>query len=143
MQLKVQNRSSFAFKQIESILENDKVDKDTASFLAGVPTNIITNGIGQYLAFLLSKKPQRKPLEKDDDYKKRLAKDKHVIAFNILKKWLVNEIVVLKETQDNNMQFFEKFTAIKDQKVYLRAQREAVEIMNWVQRYAKAFETEV
>ena len=60
MQTKEQQRSAFALKQVETIF-GIPVKKDDANFVVGVPTMILTNGLGQTLAFILSKEDQKKP----------------------------------------------------------------------------------
>ncbi|HEX2958399.1 MAG TPA: type III-B CRISPR module-associated protein Cmr5 [Chitinispirillaceae bacterium] len=123
MQTKEQKRAEFALAQIQAKFSG-QVDSDTANFLVGMPTMVLTNGIGQSMAFLLSKKPKRQ----------------HVNTFDILKTWLSQEIPELAtNAQNNNMQFLINFATI-DQQMYLTAQNEALAMLNWLKRYARAFE---
>ena len=115
---KEQQRSAFALKRITDF--GQAVDKDDASFIVGTPNMILTNGIGQTMAFLLSK-----------------GKDKHILVFKILKDWLTQEIDVLKNA--DNRQFLNQFANL-GQNDYLRAQQEALALLQWLKRYARAFE---
>ncbi|WP_353805649.1 type III-B CRISPR module-associated protein Cmr5, partial [Desulfobacter sp.] len=45
MQTKEQKRSQFALEQISRHF-NDRVDPETANFIVGMPTMILTNGLG-------------------------------------------------------------------------------------------------
>lgn len=123
MQTKEQKRSEFALSQIQ-LKFNGQVDGDTATFFVGMPTMVLTNGIGQSMAFLLSKK----------------KKEQHARTFEILKTWLSLEVSELAvNAQNNNMQFLKNFALI-DQQKYLTAQKEALAMLNWLKRYARAFE---
>jgi CRISPR-associated protein Cmr5 len=110
---KEQQRAEFALNKINSI---GKIDKETANFFVGLPTMLLTNGVGQTLVFLLSKKDK-----------------KHAIAFKAIKDGL-------KDINDDK-KFIENLNKI-DQKEYLNKQNEALAISNWLKRYARAFEEE-
>jgi CRISPR-associated protein Cmr5 len=127
MQTKEHKRSQFALEQIKKEFD-DSVVKDTANFIVGMPTMILTNGIGQSLAFLLSKKGE------DSESEEKLKYDK---VFRIIQSWLQTEIDELKT--DNKKEFLEKMAGL-DQGVYLKAQREALAILQWLKRYARAFQ---
>ncbi|MDR2342538.1 MAG: type III-B CRISPR module-associated protein Cmr5 [Campylobacteraceae bacterium] len=123
---KQQQRAEFALKKISSI----KIDEKTANFYAGAPTMILTNGLGQTMAFLLSKK--EKETNKETNKESEL--------FKILKEWLTedkNPLANLKNKE--NIDFLQEFhkLSVTD---YLKAQTEALRILEWFKRYAKAFE---
>ncbi|MDR3178041.1 MAG: type III-B CRISPR module-associated protein Cmr5 [Campylobacteraceae bacterium] len=122
MQTKQQKRAEFALKAINEI---DEIDKKTANFYAGAPTMILTNGLGQTMAFLLSKKEER---EKE--------------LFNKLKEWLSKEKNPLADLKDKkDIEFLQAFNALPITK-YIEAQTEALYLAEWLKRYAKAFEIE-
>ena len=52
-----QQRAAFALNEISKIAEKNKgkISAELASFIVGMPTMILANGIGQTFAFLLSK----------------------------------------------------------------------------------------
>ena len=118
MQTKEQKRSAFALIQVEKVF-GIPVDKETANFVVGVPTMVLANGLGQTLAFLLSKQ-----------------KDQHKKTFHAIKQWLETEEPGLKGKTD--LQFLQAIAAI-DQSVYLRAQQETLAMLQWLKRYVRAF----
>ena len=121
MQTKEQKRSEFALEQVE-LSFGIPVEKDVANFVVGVPTMVLANGLGQTLAFLLSKQ-----------------KDQHAKTFRAIKKWLEQEIPVLKATPD--IDFLKKFAGL-EQNIYLHAQQETLAMLQWLKRYVRAFEKE-
>ncbi|NCC26064.1 MAG: type III-B CRISPR module-associated protein Cmr5 [Deltaproteobacteria bacterium] len=120
MRTKEQTRSEYALRAIDDKFPRG-VDKDTANFIVGVPTMILTNGVAQTLAFLLSKRDSAK----------------HSSTFSIIRSWLEKEIPLLKA--DKDMLFLQKFAGL-EQGDYLTAQREALAMLQWLKRYARAFE---
>jgi len=122
---KEQQRSAFALQRITDF-GADGVKKDDANFIVGTPTMILTNGVAQTMAFLLSKKDEKKGVVKE------------VKVFKILQKWLADEIAALPKKNDDR-QFLEGFSKLK-QNDYLRAQQEALALLQWLKRYARAFE---
>ena len=119
MQTKEQKRSAFALNQVEKVF-GIPVDKETANFVVGVPTMVLANGLGQALAFLLSKQ-----------------KGPHMKTFQAMKQWLETEEPGLKGKTD--LEFLQAI-AIIDQGVYLRAQQETLAMLQWLKRYVRAFE---
>ena len=120
MQTKEQQRSQFALEMVDQHFHQG-VDKESANFIVGVPTMILTNGIAQTLAFLLSNKTKRK----------------QDLIFEVLRSWLVKEIPALQANDE--MGFLRNFAQLK-QNDYLTAQREALAMLHWLKRYARAFE---
>ncbi|MDR2080642.1 MAG: type III-B CRISPR module-associated protein Cmr5 [Campylobacteraceae bacterium] len=119
MQTRQQKRAEFALKKIGSV----KIDEKTANFYAGAPTMILSNGLGQTMAFLLSKKET----------------DKERKLFDILKEWLTTEKNPLSNLKDKqNAAFLQAFNELQINK-YLEAQTEALRLLEWLKRYAKAF----
>jgi CRISPR-associated protein Cmr5 len=121
MQTKEQQRSQFALKMVNDSFPQGMVDKESANFIVGVPTMILTNGIAQTLAFLLSNK----------------SKAKQFMVFKIIQAWLEKEISSLQANDE--MGFLRNFAQL-DQGAYLTAQRETLAMLQWLKRYARAFE---
>lgn len=121
MQTKEQQRSAFALQKVQTVF-CIPVSKDVANFVVGVPTLVLENGLGQTLAFLLSKQ-----------------KTEHTNICDILRDWLGQEIQAL-QTKDN-FSFLQKL-AVLEQHSYLRAQQEALALLQWLKRYARAFQEE-
>jgi CRISPR-associated protein Cmr5 len=122
MQTKEQRRSAFALEQI-SVMFKDQVDEKTANFIVGVPTMILSNGLAQSMAFLLSKKKDQKCMD----------------TFKIVRFWLEREIPSLKHSSE--MGFLKSFAGLQ-QSEYLKAQQESLAMLQWLKRYVRAFENE-
>lgn len=121
---KEQQRSEFALKRIQSL---ETVDKDLANFIVGTPTMILQNGFGQTLAFLLSK---CKGTHKETD--------KHYFTFKTITGWSNRTNPAVPGTEK---EFFETISKL-DQSDYLTLQEEALRMLQWLKRYAKAFQEE-
>lgn len=123
-----QKRAAFALEEISEIANNagGKISKDLSNFIVGMPTMILTNGIGQTFAFLLSKG------KKDND--------KHQITFNLMKEWILEKNPDIFGTSNiENIEFLKKFNSIS-QKNYLAIQHEELRLLEWLKRYARAME---
>lgn len=131
MQTQAQRRAKFALERVRQALELEKEDqKKFRSYANSMPTMVHTNGLGQTAAFFLSK-PQNKP---EGRVCKRL--------YEILSDWLTGEGV----PQDvrplhpyaGATELIEGITS-KDMQTYLAAQAEAIEFLEWVKKFARAF----
>jgi len=116
METKEQKRSVFALEQLDQQF-GKQIDEESANFIMGVPTMILMNGLGQTLAFLLSKKDS----------------DKHNNVYCILRNWLQKQQGDLASQSD--LEFLTKFSSL-EQNQYLTAQHEALALLQWVKRYA-------
>ena len=114
-----QKRAAFALNKL--LETGNKVDKELAQFIIGVPNMILSNGIGQTFAFLLSKK-----------------KSKMGTVFDIMKDWLEQQMPAQFPHVEDNIQFLKKFNSIS-QPTYLDAQHECLRLLEWLKRYAHAF----
>lgn len=127
---KEQKRSDFALKQLKDTFSNDgdlTIKKDIANFIVGAPTMILQNGFGQTMAFLLSKCKG-----------KTEKKDKYFFTFTTIARWSerINEKVPLERSG-----FFEAVSNL-EQNDYLKLQEEALKMLQWLKRYARAFQEE-
>lgn len=118
-----QERAKFAIEQLEKISINQVIDKDTATFIVGMPNMILSNGIGQTMAFLLAKT------------------DKEKKVYKILKNWICKKYANLGFTDKSDMDFIKTFCTLKQDK-YLEIQRECLRLCEWLKRYARAFQEE-
>ncbi|MDD7451065.1 MAG: type III-B CRISPR module-associated protein Cmr5 [Treponema sp.] len=118
-----QERAKFAIEQLEKISSNQVIDKDTATFIVGMPNMILSNGIGQTMAFLLAKT------------------DKEKKVYRILKNWICKKYANLGFTDKSDMDFIKTFCTLKQDK-YLEIQRECLHLCEWLKRYARAFQEE-
>ena len=118
-----QERAKFAIEQLEKISSNQVIDKDIATFIVGMPNMILSNGIGQTMAFLLAKT------------------DKEKKVYRILKNWICKKYANLGFTDKSDMDFIKTFCTLKQDK-YLEIQRESLRLCEWLKRYARAFQEE-
>lgn len=118
-----QERAKFAIEQLEKISSNQVIDKDIATFIVGMPNMILSNGIGQTMAFLLAKT------------------DKEKKVYRILKNWICKKYANLGFTDKSDMDFIKTFCTLKQDK-YLEIQRECLHLCEWLKRYARAFQEE-
>ena len=124
IQTKQQKRAKFA---LNKVLEYKKPSKDDAefhelaNFIVGMPNMILSNGLGQTLAFLLTKK------------------DKQKKTFNIIKEWVQSSENKFDIQGKSEMEFLTAFSEI-DQRKYVDMQDETLRLMEWLKRYARAFD---
>ncbi len=126
-----QKRARYALEEVLRLPE--EVTKDFKSFSASAPSMILQNGFGQSMAFWLAKGT-------DKDLKPK-ENDKHILLFDIIKKWLsLNEGDVqndfMKPTETRS-EFIKQLSDL-DQGAYLDAQRETLALLEWVKRFASA-----
>ena len=125
IQTKQQKRAAFALEQIKNFKDTKKDAKEfheLANFIVGVPNMILSNGLGQTLAFLLTKK------------------DKQKKTFWVIKDWLESSDNSFFTSKANDeMEFLTQFTTV-DQRKYLSMQEETLRLMEWLKRYARAFD---
>ena len=125
MQTKQQKRAKFALKKINEYKSSNMTAAefhDLANFIVGMPNMILSNGLGQTLAFLLTKK------------------DKQKETFSIIKEWIQspeNRSINISGNKDKD--FLTAFSEI-DQKKYIDVQNETLKLMEWLKRYARAFD---
>ena len=125
---KEQKRSDFALKQLKDTFSNGEdfvITEKLANFIVGAPTMILQNGFGQTMAFLLSKCKGKTD-----------KKDKHFFTFETIARWSerVNEKVPSEKSA-----FFEAVSSL-EQADYLKLQEEALKMLQWLKRYARAFQ---
>lgn len=115
-----QRRAEFALQHIQHIHGlSSSVRKGFRDKVKGAPAMILQNGLGAALAFMLGK----------DDHKE--------VAWAVLA-WLAKEEIL--RTGNNNLTPADLIRSINNLSLadYLRAQREALEVLAWLKRYADA-----
>lgn len=125
-----QQRSSYAFERIKKVRDkNDKeLEKKVSTIVLKFGTLILTNGLGNTLAFLYSK-----------------SKHEHLIVMNMLFGWLLKEEWKDITPQEDQGKKQEKFTKAFDKLVnnvkveqYMYYTEESLRLINWLRRYAEA-----
>ena len=129
-----QKRATYALEKVKAYLdslksENDK--KEFKSFVAGLHAMILQNGFGLTMAFLLSKQ-------------KNLERTKQKEAFDQIKQWVVEYSEITKHyfkdtnARNNDKDFLLHLNKL-DQIQYRTIQQEALNLLEWMKRYAAAF----
>ena len=123
-----QERAEFALKKIQAILEGtDPIHKaEVRRYLNNLPALIRMNGLGQALAFLLTKK-KKKPEDKDTA---------HDAIYRMVGTWLCDASSkgrIFSEDAD-------VLTSItqSDMAHYMAAQNEALALLQWLKKFAVA-----
>jgi CRISPR-associated protein Cmr5 len=121
IQTKQQKRAEFALREL-SQYKIGGVPSGHATFIVGMPNMILSNGLGQTLAFLKAKS----------------SKEERDFVFNVLKKYIQQEFSTFSNTNDD-FSFLEKLNSIS-QSEYIKIQEEVLRMLEWLKRYARAFE---
>lgn len=116
-----QQRAKYALDEISKLPKALKVDeqKEFISYASGLPAMIHTNGLGQAMAFCKVKGKDRTA------YKK---------LYEIISTWLCQAPQIYAGCHD----ILEGITT-KEMQSYQLAQAEALVLMSWVKKFAKAF----
>jgi len=120
---KEQKRSKFA---LQCLQQHGTINKDLANFIVGTPTMILQNGFGQTMAFFLSKGNGKDKNEK------------HNFVFNTICAWSHQENHDIPTDKNT---FFNAVSGLS-QEEYLILQEETLKLLQWLKRYARAFQEE-
>jgi len=124
-----QIRSKYAFEKIKEV-KGSNFEKEFSSLISKLASLILTNGLGNTLAFLFAK-----------------GKDQHLRAIYILSDWLINQSPLgSKKLQDLNAKNVkEKAQSILENLVlkasveeYMFYTEESLRLINWLRRYSDA-----
>jgi len=121
-QTKEQQRAKAAWDHVQQVdKKSQDVKKKYRGLVLKLPVMILTNGLGQALAFLKSK-------GKGD------ANDPHEIVYSHLQAWLFREIRWADATQSTLIERIFNTTS----ETYRQATVEALSYLHWVCRFAEA-----
>lgn len=116
-----QQRASQAWDDIQSVAnQSDEFRKKYGSLARKVPMLVLTNGLGQTLAFLRAK-------GKND------RGDEHNVLFCHLSKWTMSQVV----PNPGNQNLLD-WVLGNDSAAYRRATTEALAYLVWLKRFAEA-----
>lgn len=118
---KQQKRAEFALNSLEGF--KGSVPKTHAQFIVGVPTMILTNGLGQTLAFLKAKSEK---------------KEERKFVYDKIKLYLKENYTVFASSADD-VAFLKTLNTVP-QGDYIKMQKEVLLVLEWLKRYARAFE---
>lgn len=118
MQTMLQKRARYALMEIQQASEklNDRDRKEYLSYAASFPAMIRMNGLGQAAAFYLSKGGQ------------------HAALYELLSRWLTQT-----DQPYAGMQTLIEGITRNDMHAYRLAQAEALSLLHWVKKFAKAY----
>ena len=117
MQMLQQERAKYALEQVQAAVRNSEVnDKEFKSYAAGLPAMIQVNGLGQAAAFYFSQ---------GKTYRK---------LYEILSCWLTRA----GQPYAGKTDLLEGITQ-QDMHDYRVAQAEALLLLDWVKKFAKAY----
>ncbi|RMF43856.1 MAG: type III-B CRISPR module-associated protein Cmr5 [Deltaproteobacteria bacterium] len=115
-----QERAAFALAKVRPwATKSDEQQKQFRSYANSFPFMIRANGLGQAAAF----------------YRSKGKSDPHYDLYEILSEWLCQSRFALFEKQTDLLDAITE----NDMQVYMAAQTEALLLMSWVQRFARAF----
>lgn len=117
-----QQRAQQAWKDIESVRGgSDEFKKKYGSLARKVPMLVLTNGLGQTLAFLRAK-------GKDDQ------QNEHNVLFRHLSEWTMGQVASNAAPNQNLLDW----VRASDSTAYRRATTEALAYLVWLKRFAEA-----
>jgi len=112
-----QQRAKKAWDDIQSVvIRSDESKKKYGSLARRVPMLVLTNGLGQTLAFLRSK-----------------GSDEHNILFEHLSTWTMGQVAPNAKDQD-----LLEWVLNNDSAAYRRATTETLAYLVWLKRFAEA-----
>lgn len=112
-----QEEALFALQCVESVKRDNKKESEYLSLVNRLPAMLLTNGLGQTLAFLQAK---------DEEH--------HKFLMNHITTWLTKERGVYPT--DGNMI---KHLMENDMNTYINAQQLTLRLLSWLVRFAKAY----
>jgi len=124
-----QKRAKKAWEQIKQVVEkskeNSKLGESYRSLVRKAPAMIKTNGLGQTVAFLLSKA-------------KESESDAEALLYRHLEAWLGDDEAPVPWPDELKAKgLIEKITLV-DSGIYRQAAREALIYLGWLKRFAEA-----
>ena len=132
-----QQRAQRAWKCVQEVLSQARNLKDAESFkkkygslARKVPMLVLTNGLGQTLAFLLSKAKRHEP-----ENKRSVEAKAHDLLFTHLSNWVLEQVAPGTDTGHQDLL---QWVLANDSVAYRRATTEALAFLNWLKRFAEA-----
>jgi CRISPR-associated protein Cmr5 len=104
--------------------------KKYGSLARKVPTLVLTNGLGQTLAFLLAKAKRHEP-----EQKRSVEAKAHDLLFVHLSNWVLSQVAPSTTVSNGDLL---KWVLENDSAAYRRATLEALAFLTWLKRFAEA-----
>lgn len=130
-----QERAKFAYEKVEKALKamGKGSAREFSSFVAGIPTMVMQNGLGHTLCFLLAKAAD----QKENTYKKSGGDAKYWCAFDAIAGWL-SKRGLLTYSDDKPVEIINKLSSL-DALAYMARQEEALRFLEWLKVVSKMF----
>lgn len=136
MQTMQQERARYALEQVEALKKNGIGQKEFKSYAASFPSMIRMNGLGQAAAFYRSKGAENTATDEKNTKAQAQAQAQakaYRALYDLLSGWLA------KEGQPYaGCDLLQGITA-NDMRAYRLAQAEAMLVLDWVKKFAKAY----
>lgn len=123
MQTAQQRRAKWALEKVEAARNNGVSRKEYKSYASAFPAMIQMNGLGQAAAFYRCKGAE-----------KGAKGEAYLSLYNLLSGWLTLPDQPYKDFDD-----LLKGITEEDMRAYLQAQAEALALLDWVKKFAKAY----
>jgi len=121
-----QQRAAFAIKQIRDLKEVGEAKYGHyVSYVSALPATIVMNGLGQALTTQVAKAKGKRD-------------DPHRLLFDHIASWLSRQIIELRVPESDLTRLIDHLMDA-DQKIYVRAQAEAMAYLNWLKQFARAY----
>lgn len=126
-----QERAQRAWACVEEVTnQSQDFKKKYGSLARKVPMLVLTNGLGQTLAFLLSKAKRHEP-----ENKRSVEAKAHDLLFTHLSNWVLEQVAPGTDAGHQNLL---QWVLENDSVAYRRATIEALAFLNWLKRFAEA-----
>ncbi|RMG26604.1 MAG: type III-B CRISPR module-associated protein Cmr5 [Methanobacteriota archaeon] len=136
-------RAQLALQAVQEIAEGDlNIAKKFRSYVESLPAIIVRNGLGQALAMEAANgKVGKKDNNANDSESTEEKKDKpdeiaHKKLYGIVSKWILQRVYGIQD-EPSPLQVIDEIIS-SDQMTYMRAQEEALLLLQWVKRFANA-----
>lgn len=127
-----QQRAAFALERVKHLTQTLKNDepKEFVSYASGLPAMIHMNGLGQAMAFCKVKGKRKDPAKRSD----ASGVEAYKALYELVSDWLCKE----GQPYAGREHVLDGITQA-DMAHYQLAQAEALVLMSWVKKFAKAF----
>lgn len=139
-----EGRASFAFERVSKAIEKENDTnikgykaKDYKSYVKKIPMLIKTNGLGNTLAFIISKSGNQCNDVSEGEDKKYNAYD---LIGKQISEWFFekrNYLFEIKDSENNNFIHFLELVLKQDSQHYRMITIELLSLFNWLKRFAE------
>jgi CRISPR-associated protein Cmr5 len=126
-----QQRAQRAWECVQDATsQSQEFKKKYGSLARKVPTLVLTNGLGQTLAFLLAKAKRHEP-----EQKRSVEAKAHDLLLVHLSSWVLSQVASSTTASNGDLL---QWVLHNDSVAYRRATMEALAFLTWLKRFAEA-----